>query len=58
VTERYRVEFALRDGEPDWQVYTWTATREHAATECEEAEDRGNYRARVLDMWDDERVVM
>ncbi len=56
--ERYRVEFALPDGEPDWQVYTWTATRELAAMMWDEAADGGRYRVRVVDLADGDRVIM
>lgn len=46
---RYRVEFALVDGAPDWQVYTWADSPEHAAMMEDEASDGGRYRTQTID---------
>jgi hypothetical protein len=49
--KRYRVDFAQQFGTPDWQVWTWTDTRDEA--EQEQAGARGNppnlYLTRIVD---------
>lgn len=50
MNERYRIDFALTTGEPDWQVYTWAQSPEHAAMMAAEAEDHGRYLSRIVDL--------